>query len=495
MKARLTLLLVMALTGLTGCATAPDVDLTPTPAIPVAVERPDPSPIYTRLAEGKIAYQDGIARIAEGDELGGEQRIFEATALLQQAAADCAAMDGCDLLRFVGTFDLLLAEQSMAIKQQAFRIESLEEAAALDELAEEPGTESPFLTPLPEIESSVSLLKGTDLRELIKLNTPVRAALDDWLTWMRPLLMDSYFNYRFLQEQMAPVYEEAGLPEALLFAMIATETGGKVHSYSRAGAAGPLQFTRRTGLRYGLKNDGKFDTRLDPAAATRANVAYLNDRFKELDDDLEKALAAYNGGETRMLRLHRRHKGASLWDSRVYYSLPRETRDYVPRILAAAWLFLHAEEYGLEFPELDIRRVNFELPSATSLGELTICLGQSGQPDGWFRTLRNLNPRWQPSARLDAGTSIVLPASLVPVYEERCTGNSELQARALELHEANYPEQPDRIPYVIQRGDTLGKIASRHRCVSLRELAEINRIRAPRYVVRIGQQISIPGCS
>ncbi|MDH3784859.1 MAG: transglycosylase SLT domain-containing protein [Acidobacteriota bacterium] len=496
---------ILLLTLLAGCAPTSQVELTPqaAPASEPVVERavepvvelPDPSPIYLRLDQGRTAYRVGIGYLAEGDEISGEQSLFEGTRLLQSAASDCAAMEGCDLLRFIATFDDLLAEQTQAIKQQSYHIDTLEEAAAQEEMLEEPGTESPFLVAIPQLESSVSLLKGTDLRDLIELNTPVRAALDDWLTWMRPLLMDSYFNYRFLQEEMAPVYEAAGLPEALLFAMIATETGGKVHSYSRAGAAGPLQFTRYTGLKYGLKSDGKFDTRLDPKLATRANVAYLNDRFDELDDDLEKALAAYNGGETRMLRLHRRHAGASLWDSRVYYSLPRETRDYVPRILAAAWLFLHPDEYGLEFPDMDVRRVAFELPSPISMGELTICLGQVGQSDGWFRTLRNLNPRWEPSKRKEAGSSIALPAGLIPVYEERCTGNDELMARAGTLYEANYPESPEMIPYTIRRGDTLGKIASRHKCVSLRELADVNRIRAPRYVIRVGQQITIPTCS
>ena len=62
--------------------------------------------------------------------------------------------------------------------------------------------------------------------------------------------------------------------------------------YSRAAAAGPLQFMRATALRYGLGSVDGFDMRLDPVAATQANVDYLNDRFGELNDNLEKALAA-----------------------------------------------------------------------------------------------------------------------------------------------------------------------------------------------------------
>ena len=133
---------------------------------------------------------------------------------------------------------------------------------------------------LPELGDTVSLLRGNDLREMIRLNGPVKAALDDWLTWNRPMFMRSYEYYQYLRDKIAPIYEEAGLPEALLFAMIATETGGRVHSYSHAGAAGLLQFIRSTGRRYGLREVDGFDMRLDPEAATRANVAYLNDQFE-----------------------------------------------------------------------------------------------------------------------------------------------------------------------------------------------------------------------
>jgi membrane-bound lytic murein transglycosylase D len=291
---------------------------------------------------------------------------------------------------------------------------------------------------------------------------------------------------------IAPVYEEAGLPEALLFAMVATETGGKVHAYSRAGAAGLLQFMRRTGRQYGLKTVDGFDMRLDPLSATKANVAYLNDQFQVLNNNLEKALAAYNGGENRMKRLHRRYKGASVWDNRIYYRLPRETREYVPRVLAAAWLFLHPDDYNLVWPELTTEVTQLTVQKDISLGELTICLGQEGNHYGWFRTLRNLNPKLNPGERVKAGESIDIPAMLVPLYQSQCLDGSIVKT-AEALHEANYP-YGEMIAYVVQPGDTLGRIASRFRCVTTRELASINNVRPPRYMIRVGQRLRIPNC-
>ena len=87
----------------------------------------------------------------------------------------------------------------------------------------------------------------------------------------------------------------------------------------------------------------------------------------------------------------------------------------------------------------------------------------------------------------------MVPAALVEVYERRCV-EGEVIARARELHEANYPAQPDLFPYVVRSGDTLGRIASRFPCVGLQELADLNRIRPPGYVIRVGQTIRIPEC-
>jgi len=463
----------------------------PQEAPPPQVDAEELERLYGRLEENKRQYREGLELIGAGIEDLGEELLAVAAQGLDSGMGECSRMAGCEVERFLETFDRLMAEQNLALKRQASRIEELE--ANIDEDVErEPGT-TPFMADMPEIGQAASLLRGTDLRDIITLNGPVNAALDDWLTWMRPILMEAYLNYQFLRDDITPIYEEAGLPEALLFAIMATETGGKVHAYSKAGAAGPLQFMRHTGRRYGLKEVDGFDMRLDPVAATKANVAYLSDQLEEFDNSLEKALAAYNGGETRIRNLHRRLHGISLWDSRMYYSLPRETREYVPRILAAAWLYLHPQEYNLEWPVPDTEKTRLVLEEDAALGELTICLGQEQSVNGWFRTLRNLNPRLTPGERIKAGEEIVFPAILVPVYEERCLGR-ELLERARELHEANYPHGSEMILYVVQRGDTLGKIAARHRCVSFRELAVLNNVRAPKYVIHVGQQLKVPQC-
>lgn len=444
---------------------------------------PELEPLYMMIHEYRQDYENGLELILSGEQIAGENVLAAATDRISVAAQLCARTEGCDNRLFME-----------AMVQVASERQELFAAKAEDGELEEPDETLSDVDDPAHARRPAVVLGESELREMIPLNDAVRTALNDWLTWNRPGLMDAWENYQYLRPQMAPIYEEAGLPEALLFAILAKETGAKVHAYSRAGAVGPLQFMRHTARRYGLRSVNGFDMRLDPVASTQANVAYLTDQFQRFDYDLELALAAYNGGESRVRRLHRK-LNADFWDPRLHFALPSETRDYVPQILAAALLFLHPEAFGLEFHDHETTATMMVLAEEISIGELTICLGQESNPNGWFRTLRNLNPRLRPSVRSEAGESIRIPSKLVPIYAERCVEESPLLVLARELHDADFPEQPAVVRYTVRRGDTLAKIAARHGCRSVRELAAVNGIEGPGYTIHVGQRLSVPTCS
>ncbi|MDE2257476.1 MAG: transglycosylase SLT domain-containing protein, partial [Xanthomonadaceae bacterium] len=345
---------------------------------------------------------------------------------------------------------------------------------------------------LPEAQRSVTLLHGQKLSELIAMNGAVKAALQMWLTQWRPNLVDAWINYQYLRHEMWPAYKEADLPEAILFGIMAKESGGKVHAVSRSGAAGPLQFMYATGMRFGLTSDNGFDQRFDPAQAARANAAYINEQLGVFNDNLELAIAAYNGGEGAMQRLAQHHPDEGFWNPKIYFAVSPETRDYVPMVLAAAWLFLHPERYNLQFPKLDTTPAQIVLQQPASLDELTVCLGQDGNADGWFRTLRNLNPAYDPRQQLDAGTRLQVVAPVAADYAKLCTSGKWVELAA-DLHAAAEPVAPARRLYVVRRGDTLGAIARKHGCSS-GDLARLNHLRPPHYLLRIGQDLRVSGC-
>ena len=469
--------------------------------------------------DGDGAREQGEAaleKLRNGDAAGAAAGLTEARARLAAAAERCAALHACAVERIAKAQDALLAAQARALLGASTAKGG--SAGAVD------GERSPLLADLPESERSVNLLNGHELRELIEFNEPLRAALREWLTWMRPQLLDTYENYQYLRYKMWPTYAKNGLPEALLFGIMAKESGGKVHAVSTSGASGLLQFMPATGKRYGLGADNGFDQRFDPTASTVANAAYLNDQLKRLNNDLELVLGAYNGGETRMVQLSQggaRH----FWDPRVFQALAPETREYVPMVLAAAWLFLHPEDYGLRFPKLDPRPGEINLTSSMSLNELSICLGQDGNERGWFRTVRNLNPRWEANTRLPAGTRLEAPALAVAAYQRHCIA-AEMVARLQAMQEARIPGVAQRVGvrtvasstravvpargattkianappaaakpvHKVSKGETLITIARKHGCSTLKDFASMNGLSAPRYALREGQTLRVPSC-
>lgn len=456
-----------------GCAAPSDTPTGPSAADRVALEE-----VRRELASARWDYETGLELIGRGESTLGTDVLEAATTRLRAAAARCAELPHCD----PATIE--------ASRTTIARWRPPTRGGRSDSSAPPP--------PPPSRDRNPALFppagEGDELLAQIVRNDHVLAAINEWLTWRREDFADARRRYRFLRESMAPVYEEAGLPEPLLFAQMATESAGKVHAYSRSGAVGPLQFMRVTALRYGLRTIDGFDTRLDPEAATRANVAYLEQHLELFDGDLALVMAAYNGGEGRLRRLLRRHPDASFWDEEVYYALPRETRRHVPRVFAAALLFLHPRTYGLEPPDLERTVGRLTLREPTALGEVAVCLGDHAEPNGWFRTLRNLNPDVDPDERLPAGSEIFLPSEVVAVYARACGQDTPLRRRARALHDAEYPERPPVEPYVVRAGDTLTEIVERFPCTSLRRLAETNDVAPPDYLIHPGQRLVVPRC-
>jgi membrane-bound lytic murein transglycosylase D len=474
---------------------------------------------FQQMEAASQRYREAQVRLQNGDDaaMGLMSKAIED---IEDLAVACLKQKGCEASRVITVYETLLKEQGLAP----------ELAEAGENTAEPDHSLSPVLANSPEAARSLKLLNdGHAFDKMVELNEPVQAGIREWLTSQRAFLIDSWENYQYMRYLMYPEYEKAGLPEALLFGIMAKESGGKVHAVSRAGASGPLQFMYGTGSRFGLGKDATgFDTRFDPQFAARANAAYVNERFRELNRSLEYTVAAYNGGEGRAARLYSATGGQSFWSPQAYGSLPPETRDYVPMVIAAAWLFLHPKQYGLEFPKIDTTPGDFTLSRATSINELTICLGNGGRGgnrDGWFRVLRNLNPRYDNAETIPAGTTLRAPKRLVSQYQLFCQQGPRAElasqlmraskyivpayaASALNPVDANAPmasaqdavatrekkKEKSRVHEVrVRKGDTLASIARAYRC-DLGDMAKLNRLKAPGYAVRPGQRLKLKGC-
>ena len=464
--------------------------------------------IEKRMEAAEARYRDAL--LGEDDEAAlaqADAAMVEVKAVIEA----CAKQNGCGVTSMLERYEALLKATPGN--------DALEEG-------DDPIDEADFADGgVPDSADAASLLseEGKRFVQMVQFNPAVQAGIRRWLTDMRPSLMDSYENFRYLQQQMSPSFKRYGLPEALLFGIMAKESNGKVHVGSRAGAIGPLQFMPATGRRFGLGLDSTgFDTRYDPRASADAAAQYLVERMGQLNNSIELSLAGYNGGEGRALRVYRESGGRNFWDPDVYNKFPAETKDYVPMVIAAAWLYLHPRDYGIRWPRVSTRASTIRLQQPTNIHELTICLGNSGSRDGYMRALRNLNPRWEVGSTMPAGTVLNATTRMSWLYNRYCKSGKRAElaqqlvqsnVRAALVREGSVrvgdvstvaagpataaPSPPPKpaVPkrYQVQRGENLTTIARKFRC-DLGDLAKINKIKAPKYAIRPGQSLSLQGC-
>ena len=150
---------------------------------------------------------------------------------------------------------------------------------------------------------------------------------------------------------MKAVLKEQGLPMNLVYVAL-IESGFSAKALSRANAVGYWQFIYGTGKRYGLKIDGFVDERRDFVLATKAASQYFKDLYS-LFGSWHLALAAYNSGEYRVNRAVLRHYNRDFWYLSSKKALPRETRNYIPKLIAAIRISQDPQKYG--FYNLDFQ--------------------------------------------------------------------------------------------------------------------------------------------
>ncbi|MFC3194866.1 transglycosylase SLT domain-containing protein [Marinicella sediminis] len=367
------------------------------------------------------------------------------------------------------------------------------------ELSEQARIEETLSTDLPEDletakQTPLPLDQPADLNQPLLDNPRVQAALNEWLTWKRPKLIETWNNYQFLKAKVWPPFASKNIPEALILGIIAQESGGRVHSMSSAGASGLFQFMPATADRFGVKGTiGDYDARFHPESASKGAALYILEQRQRYGDDYAKILAAYNAGENRFRRLNKKHNNQSVWTNQFFYELPAETQDYIAIVLSAMLIFESPEAFNVTLKTIDGSTALIRAKNDTSLSELAVCFGQHDNEIGWYRILRNLNASIKAKRVIKQNAVVVIPNSLKPVYETQC-GDNELMNLAKKIHDADFPDRPVFTWYKIKAGDSLSSISRKFKCSSKREIAQLNKIKAPRYLINAGKSLKVPRC-
>jgi len=455
------------------------------PLPPPVVQVPPPEPLPSELPlETIVEQKDPIALLSEqawnlfekGQALFEEGEVQEARGYFQQAL---------DTLKHSGFEFFLNPHLESAYYDLLGEIQELELQALVDPAEIQPlSLVSPHFEEIDDlnlftiqVDPHLKELAGQDLLNTrfdipVVLNDDVLRLLNFYQNRGREIMEQGLKRSGMYLPLFREIFREEGVPLDLVY-MAHVESHFKPNAYSRAKARGLWQFMLGTGRVYGLRQDWWIDERSDIVKSTHAAAQHLRDLYEHFEN-WNLAMAAYNVGSRRVDRVLRRYGELDYWTMVKRRMLPRETRSFVPSILAALIIFRNPERYGF-FVEPD-PPLQFETVDLEDQVDLRVV---AEEIDVRVTDLFALNPE--------------LRRGITPFHYDDYQLKVPLgKADLLKKRLADLPK--DRKVQVrhhkVKRGETLGLIAQGYRS-SITAIAQVNRIRNVHWL-REGQDLLIP---
>ena len=421
------------------------------------------------MEESRLIFVDAVVADKSGDTLEAAYYfdiLFEALADVEQLPM----MDELQRLeynRFLNATIVFYEEDSQTLDQVET---SLTVSALRDELSRYTRALPMDLGDITPVENDgegrLPIVYNDQVGRIIQFfRTQGRQSMQTWLTRLP----------RYLA-LMKPALDREGVPEELIFHAL-VESGLNPRAYSWKHASGPWQFISSTARLYGLRQDWWVDERRDFERATVAAARYLKKLYDEFGD-WYLALAAYNTGEFRVHRAIRLHQSRDYWK---LFVLPRETRNHVPKIMAAFLIAQDPEKYGFFVTPLPLLEWD-EVPVDKSLTLQILAQIAECSPE----TLAVFNPELRQAA--------------TPPPEDGKPYVFRIPKGHKEAFERNYQPIASKVGPVladvrvrrhrVRRGETLYSISKRYG-VSISRIAKVNNLRN-RHRLRIGQRLDIP---
>jgi len=298
-------------------------------------------------------------------------------------------------------------------------------------------------------------------RKIRYFQTVIPDRFQEWL--------DRFQRYKPVVEQ---IFAEFGLPQELVYLSV-IESGFNPRAYSRARAAGPWQFMKSTGRTYGLRVNWYIDERRDPIKSSVAAAQHLRDLYDRFGS-WPLALSAYNAGAGKITRAIRKSGTRDYWKIRRTRFIRRETREYVPKFMAATIIATNPTLFGFRVGTGDVHQYD------EVLMENTIHLRTVAKKTGLaFEDLRQLNPELRRSLTPPDKDGYFLK---VPV------GMGYHVENVREELEPWTQSAPQLTWYRVRRGDSLSVIAHRFN-MSVGKLKGLNNL--SRNLIRVNQRLRV----
>jgi membrane-bound lytic murein transglycosylase D len=451
------------------------IGLAPNPAVGADATRalPDSDPVLALLEASNAHFRAGELQLQQG-HLDAAKLEFDLALDVLIRSPYGARTEGRIREQFDRLVDRISASEVRALGDGDGFTEKGYEAASIDRLLAETTTFDPPPAP-PELKQTVEAhLRAVAHDVPIPLDPRVLAYIELFQGRLHDFIQEGMERGGKYLPMIQEVFRAEGLPLDLAYIPL-IESAFKPNALSRARAKGVWQFMARTATEHGLKQDWYIDERSDPEKATLAAARYLRTLHNMFDGDWHLALASYNGGPGRVQRALRRGGVDDFWQLAAKRNLlPRETRDYVPMILAAIVVARNPMTFGFDFdPEPTQTYETVLLPGPVDLRRVA----------EWAETdideIQALNPelrRWTTPVNGEA-YELKVPEGVAARVNERLT-----EAIGAELATLNW--------HTVKRGETLSGIARKLR-VSRNDLAAANYLRTNARL-SAGQKLIVP---
>jgi membrane-bound lytic murein transglycosylase D len=412
---------------------------------------PELDPVAELIAKVEKEYQAGQANYQAGRLEQAKKNFDNAFNLLSTGPVEIRSD-----VRLQREFDKILEGVNglplTAVQESDGLAEQKSEPAPIDEANEVNFPVDPNLKAKAEAE-----VKATHSDLPLMLNDTVASYINYFSTRGRDVLERALERSGQYHDMIRRVLKEQGLPQDLIY-LAQAESGFRPLALSRAGARGMWQFMSSRARGYGLTRNWWIDERQDPEKSTKAAARHLKDLYNEFGD-WYLAMAAYNSGPGTVQSAVKRTGYADFWELYRRNVLPRETRNYVPIILAVTIMAKNPAQYGLDqvVPAKPVPTDNVKLDYSVDLRLVAQCV------DATPSELQDLNPSLlRKTTPKDQPFELRLPA-----------GSKEKYLRAI----AAIP--PDMRVWwryhTVQPGDTLASIARSYRTTA-KAIASTNQL-------------------
>lgn len=414
-------------------------------------QQQDPVPAIVESAERE--YQKGQANYQAGHLEAAKSNFDKAFDLLLQSKVGVHEDD-----RLEREFDKIVEAvnglEMQALKEGDGFTEQKAEPAPIDEANDVTFPVDPTVRAKAEEE-----VRQTKSDLPLVMNDQVASFINYFSTKGRGTLEHALARSGRYREMIQRIFKEEGVPQDLIY-LAQAESGFHPLALSRAGARGMWQFMASRASGYGLQRNWWVDDRQDPEKATRAAARHLKDLYNQFGD-WYLAMAAYNSGPGTVQHAVQRTGYADFWELYRRGVLPKETKNYVPIIVAVTIMAKNPAQYGLEDVQPDpappIAKVKINYP--VDLRLVAECT------DAPLATLQDLNPSLL-RMTTPKGQEFVLnlPAGTADRFEKAIASIPRDKRTYWRYHK-------------VQAGETLSRIAARYHTTS-KAIAEVNNLEA-----------------